>query len=96
VRHALSGPIGFRRAVALLILVAGGAFGTIVAQRSLRDDRTTLASVAAAPRANGRLALFHNSTDQFVDYVRGLVPDGAPIRILHPTKPAQPGLVRQP
>jgi hypothetical protein len=94
VRDALGGPSGLRRAVALLILATALVFGTIVAQRAMRDDRTTLATVAAAPRVNGRLPLFHDSTDQFVDYVRGLVPDGAPILILHPTRPAKAGPAR--
>jgi len=71
--------------------VATLVFGAITARRSLGDDRTTLATTAAAPRINGRLALFHSSTDQFMDYVRGLVPVGAPIRIIHPTKPLPPG-----
>ena len=80
-----------RSVAAALILVVALVYGATVAERAVRLDRTTLATIAAAPRVNGRLALFRSSTDQFVDYVRGLVPDGAPIRILHPTRPAKAG-----
>jgi hypothetical protein len=96
VHDALSGPIGLRRIVAGLMLVVALVFGAMTAHRALRDDRTTLATMAAAPLINGRLPLFHNSADQFVDYVRGLVPEGAKIRILQPIRPVQPGLPSRP
>jgi len=82
------------RALALILLVAALCVGAVTSVRSLHDARQTVHRVAATARVHGRLPLLGGQRDQFVDFVAGIVPSDAPIRILQPrTKPA-PG--RQP
>ena len=76
---------------AVVILAVALAVGAVTALRSLDRYHTTLASVAAAPRVNGRPALFRDSRDEFVEFVLNVVPSNAPIRIVQPFKQSPPG-----
>jgi hypothetical protein len=79
----------FGRALAAILLIAGLCVGAVTSVRSLHDARRTVHRVATAPRVNGRLPILGEQRDKFVDFVAGIVPSGAPIRILQPrTKPA--------
>jgi len=77
------------RSLAAILLIAALCVGAVTSVRSLHDARRTVHHVAVIPRVNGRLPLLGDPRDQFVDFVAGIVPSDAPIRILQPrTKPA--------
>jgi hypothetical protein len=79
-----------RRALAVCLLVAALCVGAVTTVRSLHDARRTVHGVDTTARVNGRMPLFHDARDQFVDFVRGIVPAGAPVRIVQPRKNPSP------
>lgn len=80
-----------RQVLASLMLAAALLVGSVTSYHAIRDTRTTIHAVALIPRVNGRIALQHNSADAFVDFVRNLVPEHAPIRVLGPPSPRPAG-----
>jgi hypothetical protein len=79
------------RGLALIMLIAALCVGAVTTVRSLHDARRTVDRVAAAPWVNGRLPVLGEQRDRFVDFVAGIVPSGAPIRILQPRTKRAPG-----
>jgi hypothetical protein len=72
------------RALAAILLIAALCVGAVTSIRSLHDARTDVHRADARPRINGRLPLLGGPRDQFVDFVAGVVPPNASIRILQP------------
>ncbi len=72
------------RALAAILLIAALCVGAVTSVRSLHDARTDVHHADTAPRVNGRLPLLNGPRDQFVDFVAGVVPPNASIRILQP------------
>jgi len=79
-----------RGALGVCLLVAAVSVGAVTTVRSLDDARGTVHRVDATPRVGGRMPLFHDARDQFVHFVRGMVPADAPIRIIQPRKKPSP------
>jgi hypothetical protein len=82
--------IPLRRALGGCLLVAALGAGSVATVRSVHDARRDMHRVETIARVNGRLPLFNGQRDQFVDFVVGIVPANASIRIVQPRKTPSP------
>jgi hypothetical protein len=74
---------GAQRTLAAVVLTAALVVGLVTTDRAVRAQHAANATVAGAQRVNGRLALL-GRREAFIDFVSGIVPPHAAIRIVQP------------